>query len=180
MQTAMDISLLLEMVYVIDTTIIKKCGWDAGDCLEFHKKYPKCRASPSKVGNGFCNWNRLGPYAINTKECGFDGGDCKIHNFKRMHMDCKVDDYTKIGNGKCDKNLNGYNSKACEWEDGDCLSPGDITGITFGSLFFVVVATCLYFYREKIRTKIEQFRNFRQRLEEQQNRQMEEGIERYQ
>ena len=83
-------------------------------------------------------------------------------------------------NGKCDKDLNGYYSKACGWDDGDCLSPGDITGITIGSLFFVVVATCLYFYREKIRTKIEQFRNFRQRLEEQQNRQMEEGIERYQ
>ena len=47
------------------------CGWDAGDCIEYNEKYPKCEAKwPSQVGDGKCHMNN------NNIDCELDGGDC--------------------------------------------------------------------------------------------------------
>lgn len=76
----------------------KDCGWEAGDCLEFNKKYPNCSASllPKAtadegklqyIGNGFCNGNTPDG-AFDTPECGYDGGDCIA--FRKEYPGCKA------------------------------------------------------------------------------------------
>lgn len=46
------------------------CGYDSGDCLEYHKKFPNCANAGPWLGDGTCNQEQ------NTAECNYDDGDC--------------------------------------------------------------------------------------------------------
>ena len=54
----------------------------------------------------------------NTEACGWDGGDCII-SIQEKYPDCILDDYSKIGNGRCDGET--YNTTECGYDGGDCL-----------------------------------------------------------
>lgn len=96
------------------------CGYDDGDCEAYRIKYPLCQADikydsglgvhtnttqSGILGDGVCDF--ISEYT--TEECGYEYGDCK---------ECKVDDYSLIGNGHCDEGP--YNTEECEWDGGDC------------------------------------------------------------
>jgi len=94
---------------------VEDCGFDGGDCLEFNKKYPDCRATVSdrgaRVGDGMCHG--LG---ANVEECGYEDGDCV--KFNQKYPDCKVHELFRIGNGRCDGGA--YNVEECGFDGGDC------------------------------------------------------------
>ena len=88
------------------------CGWDHGDCLDFNKQYPNCRApSPFLVGNGLCDGK-----AYNNEACDFDGGDC--NDFNSLYSNCNVKHPYLIGNGFCDGHE--YDVEECGYDGGDC------------------------------------------------------------
>lgn len=79
--------------------------------------------------------------------------------------DCKVDDFEKIRDGRCNADLIGYNSEVCGWDDGDCLSKLSL-GARFALFgFFVVIYLGFYMYCSNEQSPISQY--FRDRQERQ-------------
>ena len=118
-----------------------ECGWDGGDCLEFHDKYPDCRAyKASEVANGVCVFEKDSSDVnyeedlIYSEECGWDGGDCPTPaGFPHCHLVPSYgkswednDDFDvagnclRIGDGVC--NPGQHNTVECGWDGGDCIS----------------------------------------------------------
>ena len=93
------------------------CEFDGGDCVEFNKEFPNCKAEyPIFLGDGRCDG---GEY--DTEECGWDGGDCS--EFHQQYPDCAVEKPILVGNGVCDEEDEGaYNTEVCGWDGGDCLT----------------------------------------------------------
>ena len=90
------------------------CKSDNGDCLDFNKNYPRCKAEyPILLGDGICNGGHY-----NSLECGYDGGDCEEFNVN--YPNCSVDNPGLIGNGICDADSE-YNTTECHNDGGDCL-----------------------------------------------------------
>jgi hypothetical protein len=109
----------------------KECGYDAGDCNEFNKKYADC--VPGIHPSGLSDFGGIGyiktcQNKYNTEACGFDDGLCTQFNLD--YPNCKVDGIEKIGDGDC-SNTSHLNTKECGWEGGDCLHRKypDCTGI---------------------------------------------------
>ena len=103
-----------------------------------------CVTEPEYHGDGACD-----PDApFNTPECNFDGGDCCqktcdldstygcsaesfgygpfgyycINPALDEYIDenlCTVSDRTRLGDGRCDANVEMYNTEACDWDGGD-------------------------------------------------------------
>ncbi len=106
--------------------------------------YPNCNVRfPALIGNGFCD----GQY-YNKKKCGFDGGDCNgksivlyttnsifhinthhftfcnnpLKVFNKKYPRCRVRFSYFVGDGFCDDDGEGYFSKNCKYDGGDCDS----------------------------------------------------------
>lgn len=91
------------------------CEFDYGDCDEFNKKYPNCKADyPEYLNNGRCD---EGLY--NTEECGWDGGDCLTFAGKSFPAECSVSYGDLIGDGSTCHG-GDYNTPECNFDDGDC------------------------------------------------------------
>jgi hypothetical protein len=95
----------------------EECGYDAGDCDEFNKKYKDCvpGTHPSDLndlGSQYCKPK------YNTKACGFDDGLCRTQ-FNLDYPNCEAEEISDIGDGYCNNNFT--NTKECGWEGGDCL-----------------------------------------------------------
>ena len=92
------------------------CGFDDGECEDFNDSYPSCQvADPWRIGNGWCDsWME----GYLSDECGQDGGDCS--EFLEVEETCEVRNQIKLGNGRCNGGL--FNTKACNWDEGDCDS----------------------------------------------------------
>lgn len=127
----------------------KACNWDGGDCslTSTSTKPPTstaqsttaasnsgiksgCVCDASWLGDGMCD------KVCNVADCGFDGGDCSATSAKFTPQrttaistsflprttateGCRCS-LSWIGDGTCD----GYcNTKACNWDGGDCRSP---------------------------------------------------------
>jgi hypothetical protein len=96
------------------------------DCVVVHKSW---------VGDGFCDTASV----YNTHFCAWDGGDCceescstgkyncnDVENvFVCIDPDfvvpCDIDEEGYLGDGYCDA-TGGYNTDACNWDEGDCCS----------------------------------------------------------
>ena len=103
-----------------------------------------CVPQTAYHGDGACDTDS--PY--NTAECDFDGGDCCqvtcdlsstygcstesfgygpfgyfcVNPDLDEYIDpelCSVSDRTRIGDGRCDADVEIYNTKACNWDGGD-------------------------------------------------------------
>lgn len=67
------------------------------------------------MANNECEFTKgVGP---NIKECGWEGEDCNAFNGK--YPNCKVQDLTRLGDGKCDSDV--YNVPECGFDHGDCV-----------------------------------------------------------
>ena len=81
------------------------CHYDFGDCI--NKNFIDCHVDfPDFIGDGICDAE-----IFNAPNCSDDGGDCSS---------CNVTDKFKIGDSICDDGLEGYNTKACQWDGQDC------------------------------------------------------------
>jgi len=104
-----------------------------------------CVPEPAYHGDGACDPDP--PY--NSPECNFDGGDCcqatcdlstnygcsressgygpfgyfcvnpKLDEYIDPQL-CVVSDRTRVGDGRCDADIEMYNTEACNWDGGDC------------------------------------------------------------
>lgn len=101
------------------------CGFDGGDCKQFNSEYPNC----TKIEHPFLMYNDVCDEDwYDTQDCGWDNGACGTNGqmaseeeLKLRRPNCIVDDYTLLGNGKCDSQKGvGYNTLACGWDGGDC------------------------------------------------------------
>jgi hypothetical protein len=113
----------------------KSCGYDAGDCDEFNKKYEDCvpGTHPSDLDDfGRIGYDETCQYKYNTEACGFDDGLCIQFNLD--YPNCETKDINQIDNGRCGFGSDLFstaNTKECGWEGGDCLhyKYPDCTGI---------------------------------------------------
>jgi len=87
----------------------ESCGFDGGDCTEYNRLYPNCKAdNPSTVGDGKCDGED------NIESCLWDGGDCE--EFNALYPECNVEpEY--VGDGQCDLEAN---NEQCLFDGGDC------------------------------------------------------------
>ena len=91
------------------------CNYDGGDCDNFNKVYPGCKANITRLmGDGHCDNYGF----FNTEACGYDGGDCIEFNKIYDPEECKADNGTHVGDGFCDSGA--YNTEACGFDGGDC------------------------------------------------------------
>jgi hypothetical protein len=116
------------------------CGWDGGDCCPGDDcldptatdPYPSCVVEhTSWVGDAWCDYVAENGY--NTPMCGWDGGDCcpSQHCLDPEHNTTVVPDdvcdtngqYQWLNDGYCDQGFAEMNTRACDWDRGDCC-PG--------------------------------------------------------
>jgi hypothetical protein len=96
------------------------CGYDAGDCDDFNKKYENCvpGTHPSELDFGGVGYTTTCQKRYNTEACGFDLGLCTKFNLN--YPNCETDYISGIGDGICAW-YSGDNTKECGWDGGDCI-----------------------------------------------------------
>ena len=106
----------------------KACGFDGGDCLDFNKERPGCKAPDIlRLGNGKCD----GP-EYNNEACDYDGGDCE--DFNKKFPGCKAERPVFIENNSCQAAFDrpGIMTEECKWDNGQCghllKTGGDLLG----------------------------------------------------
>ena len=115
----------------------KACGFDGGDCLDFNKERPGCKACDiNRVGDGYCD----GP-EYNNKACGYDGGDCE--DFNKKFPGCKAGQPYWIENNSCQAAFDrpGVMTEECKWDNGQCGHLLKTGGDLLGNITAVELAT---------------------------------------
>ena len=119
-----------------DSLNTKGCAFDGGDCLDFNKEHPGCKAPNIKLlGDGDCD----GP-EYNNEACDYDGGDCE--DFNKKFPGCKAGIPSWIENNSCSAAFDrpGIMTEECKWDNGACGHLLKTGGFPLGNITAVELA----------------------------------------